>query len=80
MTLLLLALLAAIATATGIVLADSGLRLMSALGGIRAEQAMVAGGADIPSLRGQRANRVTTRVSYARAAVAAGSVPRRAAA
>lgn len=67
MTLLLLALLAAIALATGFVLADSGLRLWSALGGIRAAR---AGYCDqilrVPAHRPRSAARVTTRVSFAR--------------
>ena len=77
MTLLLIALLVAFAAATGIVLADSGLRLWSAFGGIRARQAVLRNGDGLPAAR---AARVTTRVSYARPMVRAGSAPRRAAA
>ena len=66
MTLLLIALLVAFAAATGIVLADSGLRLWSALGGIRGQQATLRKVAGLPALRGQRPARVMTRVSYAR--------------
>ena len=69
MTLLLLALLVAGTIATGIVLADSGLRLWSALGGIKGQQAMLRNGpATLPCSRASRHARVTTRVSYARAA------------
>lgn len=76
MTLLLIALLVAFAAATGIVLADSGLRMWSALGGTKAQQAMLHKAAGVPSMRVQRAARVVTRVSYARS----GSQPWRAAA
>lgn len=75
MTLLLITLLVAFAAATGIVLADSGLRLWSAFGGIGTRQAMLRNGAGLPARRGQRAARVMTPVSYARPAA-----PRRAAA
>lgn len=79
MTLLLIALLVALAAATGIVLADSGLRMWSAAGGIKAQRAMLSRQpAQVePALRGQRAARATTRVNFARTAAAA---PRRAAA
>ena len=71
MTLLLLALLIAGTMATGIVLADSGLRMWSALGGIRSQQAMLRqGSTGQPALRAARTARVTTRVSYARSAPA----------
>lgn len=70
MTLLLIALLVAFAAAAGIVLADSGLRLWSALGGIRVQQAALQAGS-VPALRGQRTARVVTRVSYARPAMPA---------
>lgn len=79
MTLLLIALLVALAAATGIVLADSGLRMWSAAGGIKAQRAMLLRqpARAVPALRNQRAARVTTRVSFARTVTAA---PRRAAA
>lgn len=77
MTLLLIALLVAIAATTGFVLADSGLRMWSAFGGIRAKQGLLRTGG-LPTRRASRAvPRVTTRVSYARPAAIA---PRRAAA
>lgn len=69
MALLLLALLVAGTLATGIVLADSGLRLWSALGGIRSRQAMLRNpAASLPGSRAPRAPRVTTRISFARLA------------
>lgn len=77
MTLLLIALLIAFAAATGIVLADSGLRLWSALGGLKAEHAMLLNAGQVPALRSQRAARVVTRISYARPL---GVAPRRVAA
>lgn len=80
MTLLLIALLIAFAAATGIVLADSGLRMWSAFGEIGAQQAKPRGGFALPATRGRRAARITTRVSFARAAVSMGPAPRRAAA
>lgn len=80
MTLLLIALLAAFAAATGIVLADSGLRLWSAFGGMAARQAAVRDVRDVPELHGQRPARVITRISYARPVGFPGSGPRRAAA
>ena len=80
MTLVLFALLIAFAVATAIVLADSGLRMWSALGGLRAEAAMLHGGRELPARRAERSARVTTRVSYARPATAPRSAPRRAAA
>ena len=68
MTFLLLVLLVAGTIATGIVLADSGLRLWSALGGIRSQQAMLRHGCSaLPCARPARAARVMTRVSYSRA-------------
>ena len=77
MTLLMIALLLALAAATGIVLADSGLRLWSALGAIGAQGPMLRdGAAGLPLLRGRRAARVITPVSYAPPT----AVPRRAAA
>ena len=75
MTLLLIALLIAFAAATAIVLADSGLRMWSAFGGIRAQQATLRNNSGLPTLRDQGAVRMTTRVSYAR-----NVAPRRAAA
>lgn len=71
MTLLLIALLIAFAAATAIVLADSGLRMWSAFGGIRAQRAMLRNNSGLPALRDRRAARVTTRVSYARTVPAA---------
>ena len=70
MTLPLIVLLVALAAATGIVLADSGLRMRSALGGLRTQQARLRKGPALPVLRIERAPRVVTRVSYARPAVA----------
>ena len=79
MTLLLIALLVAFAAATGIVLADSGLRLWSAFGGIAAQQAKLRD-EGLPELRAQRPACVITRVSFARPATMSGVAPRRAAA
>lgn len=76
MTFLLLALLVAIAIATAMVLADSGLRLWSAAGGMAAQRAHLRKGVDVTGLRARPAARVRTQVSYARSA----SVPQRAAA
>lgn len=76
MTLLLIALLVAFTVVAGIVLADSGLRLWSAFGGIRAQQAMLRNGNGLPARRA----RMVTRVSYARPVATAASAPRRAAA
>ena len=68
MTLLIVALLVAGTIATGIVLADSGLRVWSALGGIRSQQAMLRDGRIARSgMRMSRPARVTTKVSYVRA-------------
>ena len=67
MALLLLALLAGFALATGIVLADSGLRMWSAFGALGAERAMLRNAA-MPTLRTRAEARVVTRVSYARPA------------
>ena len=66
MTFLLLALLAGFAIAAGIVLADSGLRLWSALGGIGGQQEMLQ--SSLPAQRCISPVRVTTRVSFARPA------------
>ena len=73
MTLLLIALLVALAAATGIVLADSGLRMWSAAGGIKAQRAMLSRqpAQVVPALRSQRTARVMTRVSFARTAAVA---------
>lgn len=69
MTFLIVALFAGFAVATGIVLADSGLRLWSAFGTIRAQQAMLRAGVAVPAARrAQLPARVTTRVSFARPA------------
>lgn len=71
MALLLLALLAGFALATGIVLADSGLRMWSAFGALGAENAMLtrAGiGTATSTARNRPVARVNTRVSYARPA------------
>jgi hypothetical protein len=65
MTLLLIALVA-FAAATGIVLADSGLRLWSALGGIGGQQEMLQ--SSLPAQRCISPVLVTTRVSFARPA------------
>lgn len=78
MALLLIALLIAFAVATGVVLADSGLRLWSALGGLERELAMRSG-RELPAWRSQPLASVTTRVSYSRQAVPV-SAPWRAAA
>lgn len=77
MTLLLVALLVALTAATGIVLADSGLRMWSAVGALKAQQIAMRSDSGLPALRGERSARVTTRVSYARVT---GAAPRRAAA
>lgn len=69
MTLILLALLVALGAATGIVLADSGLRLWSAIGGTGARQALLRNGRDLPALRTQRPARVTARISFERPAI-----------
>lgn len=72
MSFLMLALLVAFACAAALVLADSALRLWSAMGGLAAQRSAVTGGfADLPQLR-SRAARVSTRVSYAPAARNAG--------
>lgn len=65
MTLLLIALLVAFTVATGIVLADSGLRLWSAVGGLKAQQAILRRDG-VPEMRVRQTARVMTRVSYAR--------------
>lgn len=73
MALLLLALLAGFALATGIVLADSGLRMWSAFGALGAQRVLVtktANGHEMPTGRARPVARVTTRVSYARTAPA----------
>lgn len=67
MSILLLALLFAFAIGTGLVLADSGLRLWSALGAIKAQRgAIPSGWVDASQPRMREAARMTTRVSYAR--------------
>jgi hypothetical protein len=69
MTLLLIALLIAFAAATVLVLADSGLRMWSAMGGVKSRQAAMRDVRDISARRVSRAARVVTRVSYARPVV-----------
>lgn len=67
MALVMLALLAAFALAIAVVLADSGLRLWSAVAVIKGQRdAMVRGDIQLPHLRERREARATTRVSYAR--------------
>lgn len=61
MTILLIAFLVALAVAAGFVLADSGLRMWSAVGALKTRRALMI--ADAQSVRGRRA---TVRVSYAR--------------
>lgn len=80
MSFVTLALLVALAAATLIVLADSGLRLWFALGGIKAQRAAIQS-APINRLRGckQSASRMTTWIVYARIGVTR-SAPLRAAA
>jgi hypothetical protein len=66
MTMLLLVLLVGIAVAAGVVLVDSGLRMWSALGGMRPETGSLAGARAMTSRRMPASPvRVTTRVSYA---------------
>lgn len=66
MSFLMLALLVVFASATVLVLADSAMRLWSVMGGFKAQHtATVHGQAELPSLRGRSAGRVSTRVSYA---------------
>ena len=78
MTMLLLALLVAFAAMTGIVLADSGLRMWSALGGIRAQQAMLRGDRGDAGMRPRCNLSVTFRTGHARPVARAGSAPLRA--
>lgn len=64
----MLALLVALTAATVIVLADSGLRLWFALGGIKAQRAAIqTGAADRLRCATRSSARTTTRFSYARA-------------
>ena len=82
MSLLLLALLVVFTAVTALVLADSGLRLWSALGGIAARKAAMEWNDGVWSRSAPqpvRAARVTMRVSYARPALRM-AAPRRAAA
>ena len=68
----MLTLLVAFAAASALVLADSGLRLCSAIGGIKVRrEALLAVQAGTP----QRQARVKTRVSYGRQATAKWSRP-----
>lgn len=71
MTFLLLALLIAIALVTAIVLADSGLRLWSALAGRGARQAGIGDFRDGAARQSKSPARITAGVSYARWAVTA---------
>lgn len=66
MTILLLALVAAFVAIVGTVLADSGLRLWSAAGGIARQKAALRTAAELPTARRAAVARVVTRVSYAR--------------
>ena len=77
MIFVLVALLIVFAAATAIALADSGLRLWSAFGGLQAQQAMLRNGNSVrPARRCGHSARVpmpvtmpaSTRVSYARSA------------
>jgi len=69
----MLALLAAIAAAALLVLADSGLRLWSAFGGIKAQRAALSAAKANGRLRSRPVPRMTTRVSYVRNGLAAGA-------
>lgn len=77
MALLLVAFLVVLVAATGLVLADSGLRMWSAFGGMKAQQAILCETSRLPAMR---APQVTTRVSYARPVAKCAFAPRRAAA
>ncbi|HEU4820291.1 MAG TPA: hypothetical protein VFS87_03960 [Qipengyuania sp.] len=66
MSFVILALLVAFTAATALVLADSGLRLWSAVGGLKAPRLAVASGDAAMPQPGMRAARMTTRVSYPR--------------
>lgn len=79
MTFMMLALLVAFALATTIVLADSGLRLWSAVAAIKGQRMAILYEAGLPEVRNIAAARVSTRVSYARQSPAL-SAPLRAAA
>lgn len=68
MTFFLLALVAAFVAIVGTVLADSGLRLWSAAGGIARQQAALRTAAKLPAARRAPVARVVTRVSYAKIA------------
>jgi len=76
MTLMMIALLAAVVVTTAVVLADSGLRMWSALGDVARGKALLHEAATLPLQNRPAAARVSTRVSYARAV----AVPQRAAA
>lgn len=73
MSLALIALLLALTLVTSVVLADSGLRMWSAFGAVKAQRLV----AELPRLPAQRPARVTTRVSFTRTGL---SAPQRAAA
>ena len=73
MSLALIALLLALTLVTSVVLADSGLRMWSAFGALKAERMT----AEMPRLPAQRPARISTRVSFARTGL---PVPKRAAA
>jgi hypothetical protein len=79
MSFVMLALLIAFAAATALVLADSGLRLWSALGGLKAQRLALASGPLGHQQSRVRSARMTTRVSYVPARPAQ-PAPRRAAA
>ena len=73
MALLMLTLLAGFTLATGIVLADSGLRLWSAFGTLGMQKTMLVGAkkdAEMPILRTRAEAQVATRVSFSRPAPA----------
>ena len=65
MTIVMLALLVALVVVTAIVLADSGLRLWSAVGSIRAQQ-QAGLGRRVELPRTRPAARVTMQINYAR--------------
>lgn len=71
MAILFLALLTAFAFGTVMVLADSGMRLWSAMGGLKAQhRALSTGQIEAP----KRSSHVTMRISYARSVTALGRV------
>lgn len=70
MTFMLIVILVAITVATGFVLADSGLRMWSAVVAIKARQDLAGRQPAMSALRVQRAARITTRVSFERGSTA----------